>query len=582
MDLSLSCRYAAPGDVPTFPSPPLAFNLTDFVLLNELNEVDGRDDVAAAVTVVDANNNNNNNDDAHASTHAQSATRGELVEMVARTAAALRLVGVKHDERVAVIARDSMQLAALILAVVKLGAQLQPIRPIHKLDATLPSVMNTSRACFLACAENDLADVLALTPKLPFLETVIAMDTVTVTATDATNQGGVRVACLTALIQSLPPLVKLPPTTTTADDVAILSMTSGTTGPPKLVLHAQTDYCFAAETYAKHVLQLSPRDVVSSSLPAAGTYVIPAVLWFPLRHGATSVLTRGDPTPQAVLRILRTHNVTVHVSSPVKLDALVAHLDSLSTVPALPHLRIVVSAGAVLPSPVLTRFQSHFPHVHVLDGMGASEMGHIFISNVPGDVVPGSVGRLVPGYSFELRESSPSSASTSVSSDEKPPLVPLNHVGELWIRGSSGLGYLNRKSESRQTFVGEWCHTRDAYTFDGTRFVFHGRTDDILKMASQRVSPFEVEELVLKHVPGVRQACLVACGAAHVPTLFVVLGADADADADDAELLRRVSAAVRAHTDAFKVPSVVRRLEALPVTAAAKVDRAALRRVEVV
>ncbi|MBS0126013.1 benzoate-CoA ligase family protein [Thetidibacter halocola] len=345
------------------------------------------------------------------------------------------------------------------------------------------------------------------------------------------------------------------------DECAFWLYSSGSTGQPKGVRHVHGALKATADTYGAQVLGIREDDTVFSVAKIFFAYGLGNAMTFPMSVGATTVLFNGRPTPQVVTEILAQERPTIFCGVPTLYAATVHHLEKTG-VPA-GDLRLCISAGEALPGEIGNRWRDLWG-VDILDGVGSTEMLHIFLSNRPGDVVYGTSGLPVPGY--ELR---------CVNEDGQE-IVP-GEVGELLVRGASAAeGYWNKRDKSRATFEGEWTRTGDKYevTPEG-RFVYCGRTDDMFKVSGIWVSPFEVEQALIAH-PGVLEAAVVPQrdeDGLEKPKAFVVLkdGVDAAATVD------ALKDFVKARVGAWKYPRWVEVVPDLPKTATGKIQRFKLR-----
>ncbi len=352
------------------------------------------------------------------------------------------------------------------------------------------------------------------------------------------------------------------PAGTGRDDIAFWLYSSGSTGRPKGTVHTHANLYWTNETYGRQVLGLREDDVVFSVAKLFFAYGLGNALTFPLAAGATTVLMAERPTPQAVFRRLTQQRPTVFFGVPTLYAAMLAAQD----LPARDEVVLCrcVSAGEPLPRDVGERFAARFG-CEVLDGIGSTEMLHIFLSNHPGAVRYGTTGTPVPGYAVELR-----------SEHDAP--VNDGEIGDLYIRGpSAALFYWNDRERTQATFQGPWTRSGDKYVREADGyFTYAGRSDDMLKVSGQYVSPFEVEAALMRH-SSVLEAAVVgkADGDGLTRTLaYVVLkagetGGDALGDA--------LKTFVKDQLAPHKYPREIRFIEELPKTATGKIQRFRLR-----
>jgi benzoate-CoA ligase len=388
------------------------------------------------------------------------------------------------------------------------------------------------------------------------------------------GEGGVPSGTLDfeSLVSTHLPLAE--PAATGPDDPGFWLYSSGSTGRPKGTVHTHANPYWTAELYGRGVLGLTPDDVCFSAAKMFFAYGLGNALSFPLSVGATTLLMAERPTPEAVIRRWRgdiggapggaTVKPTVFFGAPTGYAGLLAS-------PALPArgdiaLRLASSAGEALPADVGRRFTEHFG-TEIVDGIGSTEMLHIFLSNRPGQVRYGTTGWSVPGYAIELR-----------GDDGQPvPTAPDGScdIGDLYVQGpSAALMYWGERERSRDTFQGRWTRSGDKYVrnADGS-YTCAGRSDDMLKVSGMYVSPFEVEATLVQH-PAVLEAAVIGVPDAEGLTktkACVVLRAGARAD--EAEL----KAFVKERLAPYKYPRLIEFVPELPKTATGKIQRFRLR-----
>jgi 4-hydroxybenzoate-CoA ligase len=346
-----------------------------------------------------------------------------------------------------------------------------------------------------------------------------------------------------------------------SDEVAFWLYSSGSTGQPKGVAHVHSALRATADTYGAEVLGIREEDGVLSAAKFFFAYGLGNAMTFPLSVGATTILYRGRPTPASMIETLRDHQPTIFCGVPTLYAAMVAEMDRKGA-PQVP-LRTCISAGEALPEDVGKRWEKHMG-VPILDGVGSTEMLHIFLSNAQGDVVYGTSGKAVPGYALRL---------VNETGEE----VRAGEVGELLVNGASAAScYWNQRDKSRSTFEGVWTRTGDKYERreDG-RYVYCGRTDDMFKVSGIWLSPFEVEGALVSH-PKVLEAAVVAQTDAEgleKPRAFIVLEEGAEAEGLEAELKDWVKERI----GKWKYPRWIEIVEELPKTATGKIQRFKLR-----
>ncbi|WP_454056733.1 benzoate-CoA ligase family protein [Cupriavidus sp. Marseille-Q8015] len=484
-------------------------------------------------------------------------TYQQLSERVRRLAAGLKGCGIRREERVLLLMHDCNDWPVSFLGAIYAG-----IVPV-----AVNTLLTAEDYAYMLCHSRAQA-VCVSAALLPILREAMSMTEHEVTTVIVSGAESMCLAqnsttmlmTLDGLIEDQTPLTCAAPTC--PDDPGFWLYSSGSTGRPKGVLHSQANPYWTAELYGKPVLGLCESDICFSAAKLYFAYGLGNGLSFPLSVGATVVLMAERPTPDATFRRITDQRVTVFFGAPTGYAGMLAS----AALPAREKvaLRLCSSAGEALPADIGERFTRHFG-CEIVDGIGSTEMLHIFLSNRPGDVRYGTTGWPVPGYTVELRDE-----------DGKP--VADGEVGDLYIQGpSAALMYWGNREKSRETFRGDWTKSGDKYTrnADGT-YTYAGRSDDMLKVSGIYVSPFEVEATLMQH-PGVLEAAVVGVNDADGLTktkAYVVL--KPDAQASEAEL----KSFVKERLAAYKYPRSIVFLPALPKTATGKIQRFRLRELE--
>lgn len=349
------------------------------------------------------------------------------------------------------------------------------------------------------------------------------------------------------------------------DEAAFWLYSSGSTGVPKGVVHVHSSLRGTSDTYGSQVLGIREDDTVFSVAKLFFAYGLGNGMTFPMAVGATAVLFGGRPTPDSVFEVLETHRPTIFYGVPTLYGAMLGAVGD-KPIPGADRLRISVSAGEALPREIGERWQ-RLTGTDILDGVGSTEMLHIFLSNAPGKVDYGTSGVAVPGYDVRLV-------------DDAGADVPDDEVGELLVRGDTAAsGYWNQREKSRATFVGEWTRTGDKYTrrSDG-RHIYCGRTDDMFKVSGIWVSPFEVESALISH-PAVLEAAVVpqADGEGLLKPKAFVIRSQEGKGSDDAALFAMLKEHVKNDIGQWKYPRWIEFVDDLPKTATGKIQRFKLR-----
>ncbi len=349
----------------------------------------------------------------------------------------------------------------------------------------------------------------------------------------------------------------------TPDDMAFWLYSSGSTGRPKGTVHTHANLYWTAQLYGKNLLGLTESDICFSAAKLFFAYGLGNGLSFPLTVGATTVLMAERATPAAIFKRLVNYKTSVYFGAPTGYAGMLASPD----LPAREQtaLRMCSSAGEALPRELGERFTQHFG-VSIVDGIGSTEMLHVYLSNHPNDVRYGSTGKAVPGYALELRD------------EDGRVLTGAGEIGDLYIKGpSAALLYWANRSKTRETFQGEWTKSGDKYVRDADGYyIYSGRGDDMLKISGQYVSPFEVESTLQQH-SAVLEAAVIGVNDENGLTrskAFVVLKEPGTATAQLGEELK---AFVKARLAAVKYPRQLEFVRELPKTATGKIQRFRLR-----
>ena len=347
---------------------------------------------------------------------------------------------------------------------------------------------------------------------------------------------------------------------THGDDIAGWLFTSGTTGKPKGAVHLHRHFPFNTECYAKRVLELGEDDVFVSVSRLFFGYATGTNLMFPFAVGGCAVLFPEKPTPERLFDHIEQHRVTVLTNVPAMIRKMLD--DETADARDMSSLRMCLSAGEALPAPLYERWMAKWP-VEILDGIGSAEMFHIYITNYPGDVKLGSLGRLVPGY--DARVVGPDGAD-----------VPEGEIGRLWIKGASAaLCYWRDQRKTHDVFRGEWTVSADLFRKEGEYFFYAGRGDDMLKVRGMFVSPLEIEDCLCTH-PAVREAAVVGVDDGSglvVPKAFVALR---DGFEGDDALIVELQQHAKSKLARYKFPHQVGFVDALPRNDRGKIVRRAL------
>ncbi|MFZ5438999.1 MAG: benzoate-CoA ligase family protein [Myxococcota bacterium] len=474
-------------------------------------------------------------------------TLGQLSDATHRASTVFKSLGLQWEQRVLLMLPDVPQFASAWFGAVQAGGVVSAVNPGLKADE-LASYLNYTRAKLVVTEGETAAAIAQVRAQCPHLEHVLV----------AGGHSSFGLDYDDALEKATPDASIA---ATHRDDACVWLYTSGSTGFPKAAVHKQHDFVFNALTYGK-LLGYAPGDVGISVPRLAFGYALGTNLLFPLLTGGAAVLFKEKATPEKFFELLKKHRPTVFTAVPTALN-------NLLNAPGLADadfssLRLVISAGEALPAELYQRWKQR-TGVEILDGIGSAEMFHIFITNRPGDVKLGSLGRVVEGYEAKV-------------CDEHGVELPRGEIGTLWVRGDSmALEYWQQHEKSKSTFRGDWCVSADKFqqTDDGY-FYFCGRGDDMLKVGGRWLSPVEVENVLLQH-PAVREAAVVSFkdqDGLDKPRAFVALHAGRAASEALAEELK---AHVRGALEPYKAPREVRFVDALPRSDRGKVLKTELR-----
>ena len=483
-------------------------------------------------------------------------TYGQLAERVVRVAAGLRALGLRREERLLLLMHDCNDWPVSFLGAMYAGLVPVAVNTLLTADdyaymlehsraqaaivsgALLPGLLSG-----MTKADHEVVKVIVSRPVAPLDPAQVEFE---------------------AFVQAQTPLTK--PAATGPDDPGFWLYSSGSTGRPKGTVHSHANPYWTTELYGKGVLGLKESDVCFSAAKLFFAYGLGNALSFPMSVGATTLLMAERPTPDATFKRwlggVGGVKPTVFFGAPTGFAGMLAH-------PELPAasdiaLRLVSSAGEALPAELGERFKRHFG-VDIVDGIGSTEMLHIFLSNRPDQVRYGTTGWPVPGYDIELR-------------GEAGEPVPDGEPGDLYIHGpSSAMMYWGNRTKTRETFQGGWTKSGDKYVrnADGS-YTYGGRSDDMLKVSGIYVSPFEVEATLVQH-PAVLEAAVIGTQDAEGLTktkAFVVLKDGAAATESD------LKAFVKDRLAPYKYPRLIEFVDELPKTATGKIQRFRLRELE--
>jgi benzoate-CoA ligase family protein len=483
----------------------------------------------------------------------QQVTYRDLLERVNRAGNLLRELGVRIEERVAILLPDCPEFLYGFFGAIKIGAVAVP------LNTYLPPqdyeyLLNDTRARVLLVHVALLPLVSANKDSFSCLEKIVVV-------------GGDSRECLSFEELTKSSSSELQAALTSKDDAAFWLYSSGSTGAAKACIHLHHDMVVCSELYAKGILGINARDRCYSVARLFFAYGLGNAGYFPLSCGATTILSPDRPDPAGIYANIERYRPSLFFSVPSNFAALLAHRREYGADFDLSSVRHAISAGESLPAALFDRFRGRFG-IEILDALGSTETLQMVIANRPGEVRPGSSGKIIPGYEARLI-------------DDAGRDVAQGEIGTLLIKGDSTCsGYWNRHEKTKETFEGHWFKTGDKYYQDeGGYFWYAGRADDLFKVNGRWLSPAEVESALVAH-PAVQEAAVIARldrNKLTKPAAYVVIKPDR---VPDEELIRTLQDWVAQRLGAYKRPRWIRFLPELPKTSTGKLQRFKLRQLQ--
>ncbi len=520
-----------------------------------LEEMTKRRPYNAASEFVDANVANGNGDRPAFKDPDRSLTYKHLQDETCKFASGLHEIGLRQEARVLFLMLDTVDFPVAFWGAIRAGVVPIPVNTLLS-GEQYAYMLEDSRAEVLFVSAALAKTVEPILGRMSWLKQIVISG-----GESDINTGNLkRHKFEDVLARGSTRLFTAP---TLSDEVAFWLYSSGSTGNPKGAKHVHASLMVTARTYAEGVLGITKDDVVYSAAKLFFAYGLGNAMTFPMAVGACAVLLPGRPAPDAVLDIIKREQPTLFFGVPTLYAALLAQPE-IGKGAGSKRMRLCISAGEALPPRIGQKWKEIVGH-DILDGIGSTEMLHIFLSNRPGDLRYGTSGKPVPGYDAKI-----------IGEDGAE--VPDDEVGELIIRGSSASdGYWNQRDKTRRTFAGEWTYTGDKYIRDKDGFYqCCGRTDDMFKVSGIWVSPFEVEAALVSH-----ESVLEAAVIGHEdsdglikPKAYVVLKKGI---ASDDKLFESLKEHVKSRAGAWKYPRWIELRDDLPKTATGKIQRFKLR-----
>jgi benzoate-CoA ligase len=495
-------------------------------------------------------------------------TYTQTAHMSSRVGNALRFLKVEPEDRVLIVLPDCPEFVWSWFGAARIGAVITMVNPLLPAD-DYQYYLEYTRARAAIVHQSFLKPFAEAASKANYLRSALIVGDENATDPELTDlHARVKYFAFSEIVEPQPTFCE--PANTHRDDIAIWLFTSGSTGHPKGAVHLQHDLPFNTEVFAKRTMGVNENDLTVSVPKLFFGYATGTNLLFPFAVGGATALFSERSTPEKLFEVIERYRPTILTTVPTMINAMLNAPDAASR--DLSSLRFCYSAGEALPPELYERWKKNL-EVEICDGIGSAEMFHIYITNRPGDVKPGSLGKIVDGYEAKI---------VDASGQE----VQVNEMGTLRIKGdSAALCYWNAHEKSKETFAGDWCTTGDQFHLDAEGYYwYHGRTDDMLKVSGIFVAPAEIENCLLQH-EAVLECAVIGYDSGDglvKPKAFVVLREEFPTDSDSepapqSELVDELQTFVKSHLAPYKYPRWIEFVKSLPKNDRGKIDRKQLK-----